>query len=117
MVYLWGGNGQYPVAEIKGAGYAQVKAALSNNDPVSWMAGTTTPSALTQKMATIDGLRAKLPSALITTCTYDFLIGVTSITAPNGNRTNFLYNSDNKLYQIKDANNKTVEEYQYHFRP
>lgn len=117
VVYLWGGNGQYPVAEIKGAGYAQVKAALSNNDPVSWMVGTTTPSALTQKMATIDGLRAKLPSALITTCTYDFLIGVTSIMAPNGNRTNFLYNSDNKLHQIKDANNKTVEEYQYHLRP
>lgn len=110
IVYLWGYNGQYPVAEIKGATYTEVKNALGIfPEDLSSM---TNPN-----MSTINGLRNKLPKALITTYTYSPLIGISTIGAPNGATTTFEYNSDGKLLRIKDPNGKTVEEYQYNFRP
>lgn len=114
VVYLWGYKGQYLLAEIKGATYEEVKKALTM-DPASM--SSCLPSSIPLYLNLIDNLYKALPSALITSYTYHPLIGISGIISPNKAKTTFEYNSDSKLIRIKDTEGKTMEEYQYHFRP
>lgn len=114
VVYLWGYKGQYLLAEIKGATYEEVKKALMV-DPAS-MSSCILPS-IPLYLNMIDNLYKALPSALITSYTYHPLIGISGIISPNKAKTTFEYNSDSQLIRIKDTEGKTMEEYQYHFRP
>lgn len=114
VVYLWGYKGQYLLAEIKGATYEEVKKALMV-DPAS-MSSCILPS-MPLYLDMIDNLYKALPSALITSYTYHPLIGISGIISPNKAKTTFEYNSDSQLIRIKDTEGKTMEEYQYHFRP
>lgn len=114
VVYLWGYKGQYLLAEIKGATYEEVKKALMV-DPAS-MSSCILPS-MPLYLNMIDNLYKALPSALITSYTYHPLIGASGIISPNKAKTTFEYNSDSQLIRIKDTEGKTMEEYQYHFRP
>ena len=114
VVYLWGYKGQYLLAEIKGATYEEVKKALMV-DPAS-MSSCILPS-MPLYLDMIDNLYKALPSALITSYTYHPLIGISGIISPNKAKTTFEYNSESQLIRIKDTEGKTMEEYQYHFRP
>ncbi len=91
---LWGYNGQYPIAKVEGAPYDQISGYVNN----------------------ISGLRTALPGAMITTYTYEPLVGVTSITAPNGQTQTFTYDELNRLYQVKDHTGKILKEYEYHYQ-
>lgn len=100
-VYLWSYHGQYPVAEIKGADYDEVKTALGCT-PES-LSAQTQPN-----MTLIDGLRNKLPAASITTYTHSPLVGVTSSTSPRGVTTYYEYDADGRLVAtyIQQGNEK-----------
>lgn len=111
VVYIWGYQGQYLVAEIKGSTYDNVKSAL----------GGLTPEMLsmfvTPRMDLINGLRSKLDAALITTYTYSPAIGIASVTAPNGETTTYEYDASARLSKVKDHNGKVIEQYDYHYQP
>ena len=110
VVYIWGYNYQYPVAEIKGATYGEVKTALGNVGP------ETLSSVVNPNMSTINGLRAKLPKTLITTYTYKPLTGILTMTAPHGEVTTFTYDAYGRLVNAKDHNGKFIEKYEYNYR-
>lgn len=112
VVYLWGYNSQYPVAKIDGATYAEVE---------GWL-GATAISNLANNSTTVDAVLNTIRSTLsgkgvmVTTYTYKPLVGITSVTAPNGGKTTYEYDSLGRLVRVKDHSGKVVEQYDYHFK-
>ncbi|MBQ6750729.1 MAG: RHS repeat protein [Bacteroidaceae bacterium] len=113
VVYLWGYNSLYPVAKIEGASYNEVLGYVSESEIESLANNTTTvPTAL----ATI---RAQLANSgfLVTTYTYDSLVGMTSQTLPNGQTTTYVYDTSGRLTQVLDNNGNILQKYTYHYQP
>ncbi|MEO0570801.1 MAG: hypothetical protein AAF039_03780 [Bacteroidota bacterium] len=108
--YLWGYNHMYPVAKVESATYNQIIATLN----------TSTIESLTNsdadKRNELDKIRQNLTSALVTTYTYEPLVGMSSITDPRGYATHYGYDDFNRLQHIKDADQKMLEEYEYGYR-
>ncbi|APD07413.1 hypothetical protein UJ101_01906 [Flavobacteriaceae bacterium UJ101] len=91
---IWGYNGQYPVAKVEGAIYDEISSYANN----------------------IGSLRAGVPKAMVTTYTYEPLVGVTSITDPNGQVQRFEYDEFNRLKRIKDHTGKVLKAYDYQYK-
>ena len=53
---------------------------------------------------------------MVTTYTYDPLVGVTSITDPKGYTTYFNYDEHGRLKQVKDTNQFLLSENFYHYK-
>lgn len=116
--YIWGYNYQYPVAEVKGATYAQVAAALGGTSAVEAFSSIANPSdsqvwQFLQPLLT--GTIAA--SSLTSVYTYKPLVGMTSQTAPSGMRIYYVYDTAGRLIRIKDTDGNTVKQYQYHYKP
>ena len=109
-IVIWGYAGRYPVAEITGANYIEVKEALGGTAPESLS------SAAVPDMARLDALRSALPNALVTTWTYKPLVGVASVTDPNGTTTTYTYNDKGELVKATDDDGRTVTEYEKNYR-
>jgi hypothetical protein len=116
---IWGYNSTQPIAKIVGATYAQVSSlaaeiiSASDSDISS-----ATEQTLIDKLD-IFRKQSALSSAQITTYTYDPLIGVTSITPPSGIREVYLYDSANRLKEIREnnASGKLIKEFKYNYKP
>jgi YD repeat-containing protein len=115
VVYLWGYNYQYPIAEIKNATYDQIKNILTQT-LIDRVAGANTPSVA--DVNAINNLRfnATISNAQITTYTYKPLVGMTSITDPRGVVTTYEYDAFGRLQSIKDENGSLIENYEYHYK-
>ncbi len=117
--YIWGYQDQYPIAKIENANYAEVEPYVdnlktkSNNDDDRTIGYTGNEGALRQDL---DALRQALQEALITTYTYDPLIGITSITDPRGYTIYYHYDDFNRLEFVKDAEGNLVSENKYHYK-
>jgi hypothetical protein len=117
-VYLWSYKGQYPIAEIKNASYEQVITSLGNIS-VESLSLSNSPN-----MEKINQLRFKLPQALVTTYTYQPLVGMTSSTDPSGLTTYYDYDDFNRLKRAyikeKDSSGneieKNIQTYDYHYK-
>ncbi|WP_075343057.1 RHS repeat domain-containing protein [Tenacibaculum agarivorans] len=107
--YIWGYNQQYPVAKIENATRAEIEALSGFGADFH-----TGAFALTETQE--QTLRTNLPNAMITTFTYDPLIGITSITDPREYTTYYQYDEFNRLQSIKDANGNITEEYKYNYK-
>lgn len=102
-VYVWGYDDRYLVAEVKNATLAVVSAAMGGSSNVGL-------------------LRTNLPDAMVTTWTYQPLIGVTSQTDPAGITTYYDYDGLGRLkevyrYSDNDATNgskQILNQYDYH---
>lgn len=105
---IWSYGGQYPVAEIKNSTYDIVKnalgRALEDYSPYS-----------SASMADIDALRQSLPNALITTYEWKPLVGLTSVTAPDGTVTTYEYDSFGRLIGTRDNDGNIVVSHDYHY--
>jgi YD repeat-containing protein len=120
IVYLWGYNHQYPIAEIKNATYSDVckKTGAGNEangkNALETIAGKVEPSAT--DFDNINALRTQLPEAMITTYTYKPLVGLQTVTDPRGVKTTYTYDPFGRLQAIKDENDKIIENYEYHYK-
>jgi len=112
-VYLWGYNQLYPIAEIKNATYSQVTGFI-NEPTLHSISCKVVPSV--SDMTLINNLRDLIPSALITTYTYDPLIGMTSQTDPNGITTYYEYDGFGRLKHIKDQDGNILQKFDYHYK-
>lgn len=63
----------------------------------------------------IDEVRVYPVDALMTTYTYDPLVGITSETDPSGRTILYEYDSFGRLIRIKDENGKIMQEYKYNY--
>lgn len=104
--YIWGYNNQYVIAKIENATYAAATALLGNNPNLD--------NGLSTAQAT--ALRNGLPNAMVTTYSYDPLVGLTRTTDPRGYTTYYEYDDQNRLKAVKDAENHLLTDYLYHYR-
>ncbi|CAM1345216.1 hypothetical protein [Tenacibaculum amylolyticum] len=107
--YIWGYDQQYPVAKIENATRAQIEALPGFNSNFHTETGGLT--ALQEQT-----LRTSLPNAMITTYTYNPLVGITSMTDPREYTIYYHYDDFNRLKSIKDAAGNITEEYKYNYK-
>lgn len=116
IVYIWSYNGQYPVAEISNATYAQVNTALANLGLTSIDALSQT---LTPNIDKLRELRIALPDALVTVYSYQPLVGILTSTSPQGIITYYSYDSFGHLketYLMENGVKKVLQTYDYHYK-
>ncbi len=117
-VYIWGYNDIYPVAKVGNATYTEIASyvaelkAKSNADTDRTRGYTGKEGALRQAQ---DALRAALPNALVTTYTYDPLIGITSTTDPRGYTVYHEYDALGRLQLNRDAEGNITNKYYYDY--
>jgi hypothetical protein len=119
---IWGYNNTQPIAKIEGAKYSQVSAYITNI--VSKSDADSTSGTLASEQDLIDALdlfhqKSELAGFQITTYSYDPLIGVKSITPPSGIRQIYIYDTANRLKEVREQSKtgNLLKEYQYHYKP
>lgn len=118
-VYIWSYNGEYPIAEIKNATYAEVRDALGGETFVSGLSKKFEPAAA--DWTKIEGLRtnANLKKSMVTIYKYKPLVGVTEISDPRGVSTFYGYDDCWRLKEIYIMENnvkKVLENFVYHYQ-
>ncbi len=110
-ILIWGYRNEFPIAKIENASYLDIAAALGVTVTVLEDYDET-------DLSQINGLRgnSNLSQAMITTYTYDPLVGVTSITDTRGYTTYYIYDNFNRLKEVRDGDNNLVTDYQYHYQ-
>lgn len=106
-VYIWGYNKQYVVAKIENTTYSIIEGLSTFGSGFSLGNGGLSS---TQETA----LR-NLSNVLVTTYTYNPLVGIATATSPNGDTTNYLYDANARLQFIKDEQKNNLSEYQYYY--
>lgn len=112
QVTLWGYKGQYPIASITGSDYTTVSAVVTQAQidaiPTSNATGLRT---LLNQLRT----DTRTKQAVITTATYNPLVGLTSETDAKGYTLFYQYDGFGRLSAIRDNNNKIVKQQAYNY--
>ncbi len=118
--YIWGYNNTFPIAKLENLIFTDIPSSviteledLSNADRDRTLGYNGNEGALRERL---DDLRAGNPLALVTTYTYDPLVGVTSVTDPKGYTSYYEYDSFHRLKYIKNAQGNILSENQYNYR-
>lgn len=110
--YLWGYNYSKPVAKIENATYDETMALL--NIPYSKLQNMNSEELIdifiNLRENTID------KNIMITSFTHDPLIGITSITSPNGIENNFEYDHFQRLESTKDDSKNILKYIEYYYK-
>ncbi|MEQ6122705.1 hypothetical protein AAON49_00725 [Pseudotenacibaculum sp. MALMAid0570] len=117
IVYIWGYDQTLPVAKIENATFADIPTSVYN-DIIAASNADTSVSAENTLRTHLETLRnhANLSNALVTTITYDPLVGVTSVTDPRGESVFYYYDTMNRLDYVKDAYGKILSKNEYHYK-
>jgi hypothetical protein len=118
---IWGYNNTQPIAKIVGATYAQVNslaaAIISASDTDASAAPNNDETSI---LTALDNFRkdSSMAGYQVTTYTYDPLIGVRSITPPSGIREVYLYDTANRLMEIREGSQtgKLLKEFKYNYK-
>ena len=119
FIYIWGYHHQYPIALIENASFTGMPTSVKNM--IQNLKDDSDKEDSAQKE---EALRTALNSlrnhsyfskALVTTYTYDPLVGMTSMTDPKGNTTYYTYDAFNRLKQTKDTDRYLISENEYHY--
>lgn len=116
---IWGYNKTQPIAKIENAIYGQIVSQVVDLQNLSDVDNDNCLSATCKEQLLRDGLnvlRNSLPYALVTTYTFDPLIGVTSMTDPKGYTIYYEYDTFNRLKHIKDKDGKIISANKYHYK-
>jgi len=119
---IWGYNQTQPIAKITGAKLSDISQSLID----SIVNASTTDNAAapgndeSALLTALDTFRkdVSLVNYQITTYSYDPLIGVRSITPPSGIREVYLYDTANRLKEIREDNQfgKLLKEFKYNYK-
>ncbi|MCX2679370.1 hypothetical protein OOZ15_05390 [Galbibacter sp. EGI 63066] len=112
VVYLWGYNGQYPIAKIANVtSYGSIPSSLIT--AAKNASNTGSESSLT---SALEDIRDAMPNAQVTTYTYDPLVGVSTITDSKGYTTYYEYDDFNRLEFVKNDAGELLSENKYHYK-
>ena len=115
IVYIWGYNDQYPIAEIKNASYYDVISKISESR-LEQISLRTVPD--NSDWESVNNLRTSLPNAFVTIYTYAPFVGVSSICGPDLRTVFYEYDSFGQLsriYKKENGEDITIESYKYHY--
>lgn len=124
---IWGYNQTKPIVKIIGGTYSQIMQAfnLDPNSNISYLQldivskSNSDADENTEVMLhlALDNFKKhpELSAYLISTYTYDPLIGLSSETTPSGAKTLYKYDSFNRLSKVSDQNNKSMQKYYYNY--
>ncbi|MDR2274077.1 MAG: hypothetical protein LBF27_24435 [Sphingobacterium sp.] len=118
-VYLWGYGGQYPIAEIKNATYAEVATVLTQAVIDNLNLATHSEATMETLIKNVsDKLRsdARLSKAMITSHTYKPLVGMTSKIDARGVKETYKYDGMQRLQAILDQVGHVTKAIDYHYR-
>lgn len=113
--YIFGYDERFPVAKLQGVIYSQIDPQLIMSIKNA-SATAITPASQSTLLGYFDTLRGNHPSALITTYTYDPLVGITSQTDPRGNTTYYEYDELGRLRFVKDDDHNILSENTYNYK-
>lgn len=134
--YIWGYNDTYPVAKVENASYEEIETALSGcrigmgQEPCLYALkrgeylvgydvnkiGIYKPLDGDDISLLLESLNNNLPKALMTTYTYEPVIGMISKTSPDGTTTYFEYDDFSRLKLIKDQEGNILKMYEYNYK-
>lgn len=115
IAYIWGYNNSQVVAKIENISYSAIPPSLIT----AIQTATNTNSSEAVVLGTLDALRnhSALATSMVTTVTHIPLVGVSTMTTPNGIRMQYHYDSMNRLEKVTDHNGNIVTENSYNYRP
>lgn len=115
--YIWGYKEQYPIVKLENFTATDAANIQSFVTAAINASNADTSPALEDTLRTIlTSLRNAAPNAMVTTYTYDPLIGVTSITDPQGYTIYYQYDNFNRLRQVIDADGHIVGKNEYNYK-
>jgi len=119
VAIVWGYKQTQPIAKIEGATYAEVQSLAAAIITASNTDASAVPN--NDETALLNALktfRNGFPNYQVTTYTYDPLIGVRSITPPSGVREVYLYDTANRLKEIREQSQtgKLLKEFKYNYK-
>ncbi len=115
-VYIWGYQQTQPIAKVDNATYASIASAtITNLQTLSNADNDNTINEGALRTA-LNNLRTALPNAMVTTYTYDPLIGVTSITDAKGETIYYHYDNFDRLEYVIDKDGKVLGKNEYHYK-
>ena len=117
---VWGYKQLYPIAKIEGISYSSIPTTLITNAVTASLADNDSGYGAVKENA----LRSRLnefrtnstlvnANVLITTYTYDPLIGLTSVTNPIGLTSYYKYDENGRLEKVIDENGKELQGVEY----
>lgn len=128
VTILWGYQQSLPIVKIEGATYAQVMQTLglNVNDPNAYLSSdivnksnidtdVNSENILRQSLNTFR-ITTGLKNYLVTTYTFDPMIGVTSITPSNGITEFYNYDIEHRLQSVVDVNGNILKENKYNYK-
>ncbi|NRB61367.1 MAG: RHS repeat protein [Winogradskyella sp.] len=117
IMYVWGYGDTYPIAKIENASYDNTTASQDSTiNAVKVASNLDVDDASEDALRTaLDNLRQAFPQSMVSTYTYDPLIGVTSMTDSNGQIAYYEYDAFNRLKQVKDKDGNILSKNEYHY--
>ncbi|MEC5173876.1 hypothetical protein [Chryseobacterium nepalense] len=117
ITIIWGYDKTLPIAKIEGAKLSDIGTLAG--DIITKSNADKDAASETSLINALDTFRsnAALKNFAITTYTYDPLVGVTTVTPPNGMREIYKYDMENKVKSITDVNGNIIKEYKYNTKP
>ena len=116
-VVIWGYNQSMPIAKVEGAKLSDI--GILADDIILKSNVEKDASSETELIKALDLFRsnAVLKNFLITTYTYDPLIGVTTETTPDGIRKIYKYDQNGRLKSLLDVSGNILQDYKYNNKP
>ena len=123
IYYVWGYNQTQPIAKIERYTNSQIASIQSLITAAITASDSDDDRCLDSEVCNeknlrtaLTNLRNSLPNALVSTYTYDPLIGVTSITDPRGETIYYEYDEFNRLKFVKDSAGNILRKNEYHYK-
>jgi YD repeat-containing protein len=119
-IYIWGYHQTYPIAKFDNTTYSTITSNTTLVNYVKQLESYTDLSSQTTRdnlKSLNDNIRKSLPSnVLVTTFTFNPLLGMTSQTDPNGVTTYYEYDSFGRLKLIRDDDGNILKTYEYNYK-
>lgn len=112
-VILWAYKNKYPIAEIKNADYTAIETLLGAGTISDFRNSNPSDTQLRTFLAPI---KTAFPNSQMTIYTYIPLVGMTSMTDPNGMTTYYEYDEFQRLKCTKDQSGNIIKYFDYHYK-